>query len=158
MSAVMSCLMTAESSAMSREGSSKVPALLASCARRSSFCDVEWMPRPTRADIRANSLVVPAEDEAPASIPAWAPRDGAAPSPPATDAPRDFAARSAAAANSLVLSRTVAGPIIIFASEVSTVKLRSVWLRSSERSLIVEGRPNTLSPLLLMHRGGRRGW
>ena len=116
------------------------------------------MPRPTRADIRANSLVVPAEDEAPASIPAWAPRDGAAPSPPATDAPRDFAARSAAAANSLVLSRTVAGPIIIFASEVSTVKLRSVWLRSSERSLIVEGRPNTLSPLLLMHRGGRRGW
>ena len=106
--AVMSCLMTAESSAMSRDGSSKVPLLLASCARRSSFCDVAWIPRPILADIRANSLVAPVDDEAPApSIP----DDERPPSPPPMDdAPEDLAARSAAAANSLVLSRTVAGP------------------------------------------------
>ena len=89
---------------MSRDGSSKVPLLLASCARRSSFCDVAWIPRPILADIRANSLVAPVDDEASApSIP----DDERPPSPPPMDdAPEDLAARSAAAANSFVRSRT----------------------------------------------------
>ena len=48
LSAVMSCLITAESSAISRAGSSNMPLRLASCARRSSFWLVPWMPCPMR--------------------------------------------------------------------------------------------------------------
>ena len=67
-SAVMSCLMTAESSAISLDGSSNAPVRFASCASRSSFSLVPWIPCPTRDAIFANSLFAPVRDLAPSTI------------------------------------------------------------------------------------------
>ena len=107
--AVMSCLITAESSAISCAGSSNMPPRFASCARRSSFWLVPWMPWPMRLDIFANSELVPARS-APSEPPAPGSNASVGPSPAricvSPRAAAVFAARSHALANSRVRSRT----------------------------------------------------
>ena len=103
---VMSCLITALSSAISCAGSSNMLERFASCARRSSFWLVPWMPCPMRLLIFANSDWVPVVDGG--LMGSRAMRGALAASPLAPEAAASvLAARSAAAMNSLVRSLTV---------------------------------------------------